>query len=62
VDIDGFFVVKLWCFCGEVVVPCVVFLKVGKNVTFLRFIFGDSQNGKRLRDCPEPLRFGLEAG
>jgi hypothetical protein len=27
VDIDGFFVVKLWCFCGEVVVRCVVFLE-----------------------------------
>jgi hypothetical protein len=24
-DVDGFFVEKLWCFCGEVVVPCVVF-------------------------------------
>jgi hypothetical protein len=26
VDVDGFLVVSLWCFDGEAVVPCVVFL------------------------------------
>jgi hypothetical protein len=33
-DVDGFFVVKLWCFCGEVMVLCVVFFGVGKMSLF----------------------------
>jgi hypothetical protein len=61
VEIGWVFVVSLWSFCGEAVVPCVMFLGIEKNVTFFRFIFGDSLNGKRLRECPEPLRFGWVA-
>jgi hypothetical protein len=57
VEIGWVFVVSLWSFCGEVVVPCVAFLGVEKNVTFLDLFLEIPETGSGSGNVRS--RFGL---